>query len=182
MSFLTTLNLPQNIINEINRPLSLTEIKKKIPEINIIQYANLNKFKNIDEVIGKNGGCIILYMTGPTFGHWVLLMKRNKNTLEFFDAYGITIDDELNFSNFHQGVQTPSLHYLTRMIINSEYTNVICSSTQLQVQNNNIQTCGRWLIVRWMLKHMDIDSFINLFLLMDWKIRDLFITLITIND
>ena len=60
--------LAEQKINElIEQPISGSELKRKIPGVNIIEYSDLTKYETIDNVLGTNGVAAILYMTGPHF-------------------------------------------------------------------------------------------------------------------
>src|SRR5277367_309500 len=60
---------------------------------NIISYNDLYNINNIDEIL-KFGSCVILYNTAENSGHWCCILTH-KNKIEFFDPYGILIDDEI---------------------------------------------------------------------------------------
>src|SRR6478736_4475943 len=65
---------------------------------NVISYDQLKNVKNIKDIM-KNGSCIILYLSEKHFGHWTCVFYRNKDLIEFFDPYGISIDLEKNWLN-----------------------------------------------------------------------------------
>ena len=125
---------------------------------NIIRYKDLKKFNSIDQAL-KNGYVIILYETKQNFGHWVLVFKRNKNTIEHFDSYGIKPDDELDFIKpifkIINGTVKP---YLTYLLLKSKYK-VEYNEFKLQKMAPNINTCGRWILLRLLLKDYDIYDF-----------------------
>jgi hypothetical protein len=58
----------------------LTENKYKI-----YRYHELEKFDNIDQVLGDNLGAIILYQSSVNSGHWCCLFREG-NTIYFFDS------------------------------------------------------------------------------------------------
>ena len=173
--------IKSEIVREISRPLSSEQIIKYIPGINIVIYPDLIKYNSIDELLGKIGACILLYMTNKNFGHWTLLFKRDRDNLEFFDSYGTLIDDEIKKLNYESGVQLNDFHALSIMILSSPYKNLICSRTQLQCWNPMVQTCGRWCVVRYLMKDMDIDDFISFFYKFNKNIRDAIVTLMTME-
>jgi hypothetical protein len=96
-------------------------------------------------------------------GHWCILYKTEYNTLNFFDSYGYQMDTELKFSSFnlqqHNGVQTP---HLTSLVDKSQYKltqNII----QYQKNENDINTCGRWVSIRFRMREYNNKEFEELF-------------------
>ena len=51
----------------------------------------------------------MLYETKQNFGHWTALIKQ-QNFIEFFDSYGLQLDQELNYATYDN---TP---YLTNLV------------------------------------------------------------------
>ena len=64
---------------------------------NLLTYTELQKYNNIDQVLGPYSALVLLYETSKNFGHWVCVFKVNENTIEHFDSYGLKPDDELKF-------------------------------------------------------------------------------------
>lgn len=97
-------------INPMSISLSGDQIKKLVPyPINIYQYPDIKKFKNIDELLRPSDAAVILFNTNETnegmFGHWTCLLKTidddNNDSINFFDSYGIVPDDEKKMINKH---------------------------------------------------------------------------------
>jgi hypothetical protein len=120
---------------------------------NIYRYHELEKFDNIDQVLGKNLGAIILYQSTQNDGHWCVLWRKG-NTIYFFDSYGFDIDEELKYSEFHmrrhKGVETPHLSHL----IDVSGYKVVSSPYKLQKMRDKTNTCGRYAGAR--IKHRDL--------------------------
>jgi hypothetical protein len=132
-------------------------------KIRIIVYRELSKFQDIDQLLDPYDGCIILYETEYSYGHWVLLM-RTRWGIEFFDSYGVKIDDQIkNIRENYRDIKGQLFPHLTMMILNSGRYNIISNAVQLQKKSANIQTCGRWCIFRYLNRHSDLKSFIKLF-------------------
>lgn len=132
--------------------LSDTDIKRYIK--NIIQYDDL---VNIDpERLLRQLPVVILYRTGPNYGHWTLLHKLDNGHIEFFDSYGFKPDTQ--FGYIGQEYQLP--HYLWELLKKlSQLTRIHYNQYPLQAQSPGINTCGRWVILRHMFKFADIDAF-----------------------
>lgn len=130
---------------------------------NIIQYEDLERVNNLDEVLRPHGAVMILYTTRKNFGHWVCLFEKGNKNLEFFDPYGLKMDEELNITNDlhlreHKGIITPHLTAL----INSGGYNVSSNTTQLQEFIEHINTCGRWTALRVRFRDVSLKKFINM--------------------
>lgn len=128
-----------------------------------ITYKELFEFKNIDDLLKLAKYIIILYETTENYGHWCALFKNNKDSIEFFDSYGIMPDDELKFSKkvFRKshGFDFP---HLTSLLIDCPY-NIEYNDHKFQKKGPNVATCGRWCILRCLLSDFDIDKFYLLF-------------------
>jgi hypothetical protein len=138
--------------------LRITDNKTKI-----YLYSDLEQFDNIDEILEPYGCCVILYQLEQNVGHWICLIKNKNDTLEFFDPYGLSIDEELKYSEFnlrrHGGVVTP---HLTALIDKSNYK-LITNTAKLQKFKEHVNTCGRWVSMRIRFKDVSLSKFIKLF-------------------
>lgn len=126
-------------------------------------YPDLVKFDDINELLGKWGACIILYLTREDYGHWVCLYKQDKKTLCFFDSYALMPDDELNFApiNFRK-THDQMYPHLTYLMYKSGY-NIDYNNHRLQSNKKDTSTCGRWVGVRLAFRFMNNDEFADLF-------------------
>lgn len=153
----------------IDQPLSSQDILDFCgDQINIIKYTDLDGIQNINEILMPYGACVILYQSGPKFGHWVLLMNRQckdgQKVLEFFDSYGIILDDELKQLHYVDGAQMSNkFKYLTWLILNSGYDHVISNEYPFQTKGRHIQTCGRWCVIRYLMRNKTLSQFAHLF-------------------
>jgi len=138
--------------------LRITDNKTKI-----FLYSDLEQVDNIDDILNPYGCCVILYQLEANVGHWVRLIKHKNNTLEFFDPYGMSIDEELKNSKYnlrrHRGVITP---HLTALIDKSNYK-LISNDFKLQKFKEHTNTCGRWVSMRIRFKDVSLGKFIKLF-------------------
>ena len=142
---------------QYKKPLSYSEIKKACNgRINVVTYDSL-KGKTIDYLFNKYNCCIILYQTRPDFGHWVALI-RHPDSIEHFDSYGFSIDQELSVTN-PMGFKP----MLSQMILDSGVKKIICNRKRLQRMGPSINTCGRWAIIRCLMKDVPLARFTSLF-------------------
>lgn len=130
---------------------------------NIIMYNELYKIKNIDEVI-KYGTCVILYNTSEFRGHWCCLIVNN-DRIEFFDPYGILIDDEIKPSFmsklFIKKYYSRDKKRLQKLIYYSKYDKVEYNNYPVQKRENNINTCGRHVVTRILMKDLLLEEYIK---------------------
>tara|TARA_R110000803_G_scaffold14544_3_gene40387 strand:- start:50 stop:604 length:555 start_codon:yes stop_codon:yes gene_type:complete len=147
---------------------------------NILAYSDLEKYQNIDDVLGEFGAAIILYQHDEGFGHWVSIFKIDSKTLYFFDPYSIQIDKEIEFSPFqikrHHGKIVP---HLTDLINNSKY-NLIQNKTRYQRFKKDINTCGRWCGHRILHRTMTEKSYSKLMLGNEYYNGDFWVSILTI--
>jgi hypothetical protein len=144
--------------------LSSKDIKDFLDnKIRVIVYRELSKFQNIDQLLDPYDGCVILYETEHGYGHWTLLM-RTRWGIEFFDSYGVRIDDQISaIRENYRDIKGQLVPHLTMMILNSGYDHIISNKHPLQKKSMNIQTCGRWCIFRYINRFSDLRSFLKLF-------------------
>ena len=122
----------------------------------VIIYSDLPKYKSIDQVMGKNGGCILLFQNTRLTGHWCCLWKQSHNTVAFFDPYAFAPDSQLDLATY---VRVP---YLTHLLDRSGYR-VDANTYELQKFTAKVNTCGRWCGIRLRFRHLSHREFYNLF-------------------
>lgn len=145
-------------------PTSNVELEEALGRpINVVRYTDLKKYKNIDDLLGKNGECIILYETSPDIGHWVCCFKRGNNTISFFDSLGLMPDDQFHSICIKfrksQGISIPYLTYL----LDASNKKIEWNEYNLQDPDDSISTCGRWCVLRLRMKHLTPKKFYELF-------------------
>ena len=145
------------IDNQEKIELSGDEVKRIVGRnIDVISYHTLGSYNNINELLGKNKECIILYETSYNVGHYVALFINSNNNLEFFDPYGFFPDEELNFAKYD------NKPYLSNLIKSSNYS-VLYNKKRLQKWKEGTNTCGRWSSLRLRFKNVKLTSFQYLF-------------------
>jgi hypothetical protein len=150
-------------------------------KIKIVVYSEIEKYKDINNLLSPYNQIIILYNINDNYGHWCSLFKVN-NEIKFFDSYGMIIDEQRKYiPECYKKQHYPSINYLCKllhdeMLINPN-TKVSYNEYKLQKQDNNIQTCGRWCYYRLINKLLTHKQFYNKF--KNIKNKDLAITLLT---
>ena len=164
------------------KPLSGEEVLKICDnKANLLTNRDLLKNNNIDDALGKYGALILLYESKPGFGHWVTVFRRDKNTLEFFDAIakpGIP-DSELKFISKDFKYKSGQTHPHLLKLMADTGNKIIYNDTKLQRMHNDINTCGRWVGMRLKLRSWSIEKFAEFFKSFKYP-PDFIITILTI--
>ena len=82
--------------NSIEYSLSNVDIERYVGRGHIIKYSDLSNFDNIDDVFNGNSFVIVLIESKPFCGHWCCMLRYD-NTIEIYDSYGGSIDNELKY-------------------------------------------------------------------------------------
>jgi len=130
-------------------------------ETNILLYSDLDNINNIDDIFNTKNNVALLYQTEENFGHWVALIKKN-NTIEFFDPYGLSVDEELKYSEYNLRTQDGQLvPHLTHLLNNSNY-HIIINKCKLQKFKQDINTCGRHISWRIRMRDVELNEYCKL--------------------
>lgn len=146
-------------------PLSDDDILKAVKgKTNIILYSDLPYVKNVDQILYPYGSCILLYEQFPASGHWVVLtLNKKKNELEYFNSYGEHPDEFLQVVDDKLKKQlNEDYPYLSKLLLDSPY-NLAYNQYKLQKEGNDIATCGRYVVLRVLLKELPLDTFVKIF-------------------
>lgn len=136
-------------INEIKEdPMADNEISSYLPNAKILSYNELKNVNSIDNLLKNDKDYFfLLYLAEPNSGHWCAVSK-NKDKIEFFDPYGLKLDNELSWipkdQNNELGVQAP---YLSHLLGKSKYK-VTFNNIPYQKLGNDINCCGRHCVFR----------------------------------
>jgi hypothetical protein len=141
--------------SRVNYPLSMSEMTKLNPNVRIISYDELQYIDDIDEMLHPSGCCIILYMQGSNYGHWVCIYVVD-DTINFFCPYGYKIDS----NEYVKSVEDDALLFetgqifniLTELLVNSRYDKILYNDEQFQILADDVKTCGRWVTIRLWLR------------------------------
>jgi hypothetical protein len=168
-----------NIKQDEAKSLSGQDIYRMLNgQVNIVVEHELQNYNNIDELLGPYNALVLLYELVPNNGHWVSMFRNKQGELVFYDPLGIRMDGELAFVNderIHDGLQ-PAKKQLTR-IVNGEP--VISNTIQIQDDAKNINTCGRYAVLRLLKKDLSNDEFNKLFLDNQTETPDYWVTYLT---
>ena len=126
----------------------------------LLPYEGLENVSSLETILRPHGSVVILYQTAEQFGHWVVLLDRGNKNLEFYDPYGLDVDEELNINNEfhlrkHNGLITP---HLTALIKKGNW-NVHYNKERLQRMLKDVNTCGRYCALRVRFKDEPMKKF-----------------------
>jgi hypothetical protein len=149
--------------NAIGKALSNTDIMDLIKhKANLMTYRKLKKYKTLDQALGKHGALVLLYETQENFGHWVCVFKRG-DLIEHFDSYGMKPDDEIKFiDSYFRKRHNLHIPHLTALLYESPYK-ISYNEHKLQKHKEDVNTCGRWVIARLLLRHLPLKQFSKMF-------------------
>lgn len=153
----------------MNHSITKEELLKIFPDIKIVCYNELADYDNIDEILYPTGAFIILYLTtSMNSGHWDLVFVRDKK-LHFFDSYGFRPDSNQN--NYVSGgildKSNQAYSLLLRLMKDSRYKKVYFND--FKFQGLNTSTCGRWCLMRLILRELTDEEFIKFIKLLSKK-------------
>jgi len=131
--------------------------------IKILKYGQLRNFKNIDDAFDPYDAIALLYESKPNYGHWVLLLRHpKKKTIEFFDSYGIFPDDQIKkIPDEINKMVGQGFIYLTDLLVKSPYK-IIYNSEPVQKMSTKISSCGRHLCLRYLLRNLPMNKYIEI--------------------
>ena len=122
-------------------------------------YKDLPKYRHIREVIGPHNACIVLFpVKSSSSGHWVaILYFEDTNTVHFFDPYGLSWNQELQYS------EDP----ITRQNLIGKFMqdaklrgyNTTWNSYRYQKMETGINTCGRQSAIRCRFRYLHEDEY-----------------------
>ncbi len=137
--------------------LRLTDNKTKV-----IMYPELAQYETLDDVFGDHDSITLLYLQKENLGHWCCVNFINDSTIEFFDPYGIFIDDELEFTSPKmQQRLNQRLPVLSKLFKESPYK-LTYNEHQFQELGSNIATCGRHCVVRIVNREKPLKIYKNM--------------------
>jgi hypothetical protein len=155
--------LEELIERERADPISGHDIKQLLHgKVNVIRNLDLDQYMHIDELLYPYDQCVILYEIRPGFGHWVCLTKYG-NSLEFFCSYGTKPDKNLKYIDPDFLIESgQDKMLLTQLLLNSDY-DLTYNEFKFQERDPLIATCGKWAVLRCLLKEASLETFKNIF-------------------
>jgi hypothetical protein len=127
---------------------------------NIITYSNLLKIKSLDQLLYPHNAAVVLYEYRRNYGHWVSII-RHKNRIEFMDSTGCAPDDILDRipPDFKNSAGIYDRHLL-KLLLSS---GLPIEYNEVKFQQQNTNTCGKWVAVRLLCREIPLTRFQSLF-------------------
>lgn len=147
----------------MNYALSAADIYRLLNhKTNVILYRDLAYVNKIEDVM-RNGSCVILYESKDNSGHWCCIFLRGPKEIQWFDSYGLLPDSELQFirRNYRRRSNQYFTH-LTKLLLDWMRRTggvVKYSEYRLQKLKKGDNTCGRFVVLRLLLRDLDEDEF-----------------------
>lgn len=150
-------------------PLSNIDISAYLKGAKIVPYSNIRKYPDINTLLEPYGCIVILYRAPSGVGHWCCLIK-NKHGYEFFDPYGVLLDEQLEYTGDMKG----QMAELFKQDVNQDhrYLTMLLAKTNLPVSYNHHKfqtfkrpdgiipsTCGRHCILRILNKDLSLSEY-----------------------
>lgn len=109
--------------------------------VQVLDYDNLAKYKDIDELLPKpKTAFILLYEDSPNSGHWTAVGRDVNNDYWFFCSYGSDVDEPLNWTPKTVRISLGAgIKHLSRLFKNRE---VLYNATPFQNENSDEAVCG----------------------------------------
>lgn len=152
MNYIDQLKDSTNTFQDLKKMLG----PKNTEHIRFLLYDDLAAFKSLDELMELGAVIVLLEIESkraPKVGHFILLLNQG-NRIEHFDSYGLTMDEELAFT--HE-------RHLTNLFKGEKFKKIINNTKRLQMFREDINTCGRWCVARYLLRRFPLDMFIDIF-------------------
>lgn len=126
----------------------------------IVNYIDLDQYKNIEELCGSNGIILFTPVQNAQNGHYSAIFLLNGD-LYYWCSYGYGILKTISISNYlmHNVEDRNSLIKLINEYVKRTDKRFIENTSRLQSLEENMSTCGRYCIVRLMNADMDHDKF-----------------------
>lgn len=136
------------ILNRIKSPLTNGNIETYFPQINTLKYNELKNYSNIEELLPNDRDFqIILIESDNNLGHWVCI-SRYDDTIEYFNPYGTRVDNDKKWIGKLKNMLLGQCEDILSKMMEKSKFKCVYSKTKFQKIGENIQTCGRWCVLR----------------------------------
>lgn len=150
---------------ELKKMFSDSDFKRYFGDGKVIKYSELGNYHSINELLPNDKDFrIILVESKYNQGHWTAIMKYG-DIIEWFNSYGTKPEYDFKFiPSFTKYLLGQGGNALTKLLnTKDKRQKVYYNKKKLQVIDDNINTCGRWVTARilGMLVGYELDDFIN---------------------
>jgi hypothetical protein len=129
-----------------------------------ISADNLSNIKSVKDLFSRFKKIILLYIHHKDdeniIGHYVALLDHG-NSIEFFDSYGMKVDDILMMKSRRERMDTDQeTNYLAKLLYNSGRT-IEYNDLPLQSTDTRVSTCGVWSGIRCKYSQIPLNDWMN---------------------
>jgi len=163
---LRNINTPPEIVRQLMKTaISIGEIRKAVPSIPVMLYDKIPDNIPLDiwlsKISPKYKCVIILYLWDRTpegaYGHFISILSHHPNTIEVFDS---TAQEPDYLRNLQDYSTASSLGQGTLKILSNIRTNNYDGRYNSDLlQKKNMETCGRWCILRCLFGDYSEEQF-----------------------
>lgn len=145
------------ILNKLkNIMLSGNQLITAVPGSKILTHDQLKDIKNVHDIFKNSNGVVFILLEWERNhkylkGHWIVLINH-PDYIEIFDPYGNTPRNQWEILQ-NEFRNEPHLLNLLSTSIKPVYNN------EFKLQGNDVDTCGRWVILRGLHKNLSPQKF-----------------------
>lgn len=154
---------PDEIIQDAKMyALTNTDIQRLLPvDTNIFTYEQLDKTAHIDNLFDGYGRAIMLFLTDSAMsGHWIALIRRG-NVIEAYDPYGFSPSEWKR--KLQPNMEIVKTHNQDKPLLEQKVRGagykLVWNKKQQQPKSPNVNTCGRWSVMRLLFADFTLDEF-----------------------
>jgi hypothetical protein len=128
----------------------------------VVIYPELSRIGSLDQLFEPYNKIILLYLTAPSYGHYVCLWRDIHHQVYYFDSYGGGIDGPLTYNTTEKNNSLGQGHkFLTNLLL-QERPRVFVNTYKLQKEGRADAECGRYAILRLQLSMIGHKMFYDL--------------------
>lgn len=143
------------------------QIKEFLGDVACLKYSDLVNIEDLDQALDAVPFIFVLYEYKPNYGHWTCILKtkgkNGKPVIEFFDPYGVKPDRQRKGLSDKIKNQYGMKYPLVAKLLKESKFPIEYNNHKLQKYDPEIQTCGRWCMMRCVFNNYHIDEFKDLF-------------------
>lgn len=140
--------------------LSEDDIRKLCGQIPVLRYPELASMATPDDLFKGKKAAVLLFLTeGDSVGHWLAVLDRPDH-YEVFDSFGVAIDGERRWLDKSKLVEFNESSPLLTGLLARGNKPVVHNTTKLQ--NDDADTCGRWVAARILHANEPLHTFVSL--------------------
>jgi len=146
----------ENIVKYFNkRDLTGDEIERLIGKPPVI-YSDLVKYKTLEELLGKERYCIILYQTSSkTNGHFVAITAYDNGIVSYRESYGYNPIQVKELCAYDDAMP----RYIVQLLAPYQ---VEYNTFDFQQKGKGISTCGRWSSIFCRMRNVPLRDLIRM--------------------